>query len=150
MKCGRGACRTTESQGAIDGEGLVRVLLARSRGRGLRLGGLAVPFRLRPMGVRPVPVRRFDDLAIANRPIPETVAKVRCRSTEFNCPVDPSEAHPRITARSERAHLHHPIGDAPGRVPRSALAFQPDTGLGRAAVCRAHPGAGYFRMEITA
>ena len=40
-------------------------------------------------------------------------------SPSSTAPVDPSEAHPRITARSERAHLHHPIGDAPGRVPRS-------------------------------
>jgi hypothetical protein len=107
---------------------------------GSRLGGLALPFRLSPVDVRQVPVRRFGDLAIANRPNSITSAKLQCRSTKFNYAANPSEAHPRITARSERTRLHHPIGGGPGRVTRSALAFQPDTGLGRAAVCRAHPG----------
>jgi hypothetical protein len=92
------------------------------------------------MGVRPFPVRRFDDLAIANRPISETVAKVRCRSTEFNSPVDLSEAHPRITARSERARRRHPTGDARRKVSRSTRALQRDTGLRRAAAFRLSSG----------
>jgi hypothetical protein len=67
----------------------------------------------------------------------------------FNGPVDPSEAHPRITARSERAHLHHPIGDAPGRVPRSTrgCTVTPDSeGQPYAERLR----VGYFRMESAA
>jgi hypothetical protein len=41
-----------------------------------RLDGLALPFRLTPMDVCQVSVPGFDELAIGNRPISETSAKL--------------------------------------------------------------------------